>query len=153
MSTLPVICGGTHYFIQHFLFPPSELSFYRRDEGRDGDPLAIRWTPPGPCPPTSGLGPHLKALLDTFWRNDAVYPPNDGEGADGPRLTSRPVASGDHELLSMWRLLQAVDPNEAPRWHWRDGRKVRRSLERWWERGGGEVEKPPPQDTAERSAR
>lgn len=41
----------------------------------------------------------------------------------------------DSQLLSLHRLLAAVDPVEAGRWHWRDGRKVKRGLERWWERG------------------
>lgn len=158
LSTLPVICGGTHYFIQHFLFPPDELSFDCRKDPEGSDPLALRWTPPRACPPTPGLDPHLKALLDTFWRNDAVYPPREGaedSDAEGLRVTSRPVADTDHELLSMWKLLEAIDPNDAPRWHWRDERKVRRSIERWWERGGVDVEKPVVEDTARsgRSAR
>ncbi|GMK55265.1 hypothetical protein CspeluHIS016_0203210 [Cutaneotrichosporon spelunceum] len=149
-STLPVICGGTHYFIQHFLFPPDDLSFDRnREKGKENESLAIRWTPPHPMPPVpEDMDPHLRRLLETFWLNEAVYPPTDGPAEEveqsdpgSPRLTSRPVAGTDHELLSMWRLLEAVDPNDWVRWHWRDGRKVRRSIERWWERGGGEVEK------------
>lgn len=153
-STLPVICGGTHYFIQHFLFPPERLSL-ERTESRDKDPLAIRWTPPGPCPPTpEDMDPELKVLLDTFWRNDAIFPVNHTEPrADSPRLTSRPVASTDHELLSMWKLLNAVDPNDAPRWHWRDERKVRRAIERWWERGGAELVKAVPTETVAKGGR
>ncbi len=155
-STLPVICGGTHYFIQHYLFPPEELSFDRaREKERENDALAIRWTPPRPMPDVpEDMDPHLRRLLETFWRNDAVYPPAEGEDwrPGSPRLTSRPVAGTDHELLSMWRLLEAVDPSDSVRWHWRDGRKVRRSIERWWERGGGEVEKPTEEGSG-RSAR
>lgn len=45
----------------------------------------------------------------------------------------------EHQLYCIYALLAAVDPKEAGRWHWRDGRKVRRGLERWWERGGGDV--------------
>ncbi|BEJ16322.1 hypothetical protein CspHIS471_0509270 [Cutaneotrichosporon sp. HIS471] len=159
-STLPVVCGGTHYFIQHFLFPPDDLSFDRNPEkGKENDSLAIRWTPPRSMPPVpEDMDPHLRQLLETFWLNDAVYPPAEGpteEEESGPgstRLTSRPVAGTDHELLSMWRLLEAVDPNDSVRWHWRDGRKVRRSIERWWERGGGEVDKSS-EERAGRTAR
>jgi tRNA dimethylallyltransferase len=42
--------------------------------------------------------------------------------------------------LSLHQLLAAVDPQEAGRWHWRDGRKVKRGLERWWE-SSGSIEK------------
>lgn len=38
------------------------------------------------------------------------------------------------DLLSQWKLLDMVDPDEAQRWHWKDGRKVKRGIERWWER-------------------
>jgi hypothetical protein len=91
----------------------------------------------------------LRKLLDTFWTAEAVFPSRQGaegggdgvEGAEDGEVTrkSRPVAADDHELLSIWRVLEAVDPAEAQRWHWRDGRKERRGLERWWERGGGAV--------------
>lgn len=83
------------------------------------------------------MDPELVRLLDTFWTTEAVFPNAPPEAE--VRKTSRPVTSNDHQLLSIWRVLDAVDPNEAGRWHWRDERKVRRGLERWWERGGGEV--------------
>jgi len=89
------------------------------------------------------MDPELKTLLETFWRTDAVFPRRPEPTAEETvrnAKTSRPVANDDHEALSIWRVLEAVDPNEAGRWHWRDTRKVRRGLERWWERGGGEVE-------------
>lgn len=147
-TTLPIICGGTHYFIQHFLFPPKELSFDRPEEqraARASDPLATRWTPPCPCPPKPrNMPPELGALLDTFWMPDASFP--QGGQSHGEKLsegiipTSRPTATGNHELLSLWQVLNHVDPDEAKRWHWRDGRKVRRGIERWWERGGAKVQ-------------
>lgn len=147
-STLPIICGGTHYFIQHFLFPPKELSLERpreQIEARNSGPLAIRWTPPGPCPPTpQPMDPHLERLLNSFWLPNATYPPeSDAEpsSANGDVVPcSRPTVQSHHELLSLWRVLDSVDPNEARRWHWKDGRKVRRGIERWWERGGGRLQ-------------
>lgn len=40
-----------------------------------------------------------------------------------------PSASNDPDgALAMHRLLQALDPTVASRWHWRDTRKVLRSL-------------------------
>jgi tRNA dimethylallyltransferase len=140
-KTLPIICGGTHYFIQHFLFPPSELSFDRPADNDSFDPSEVRWKPPGPRPPIpADLDPSLVDLLGTFWMAEPNWParPEDPSSEPGPSR-SRPTVSEDSKLLSIHTLLKAVDPNEAGRWHWRDGRKVRRGLERWWERGGGDV--------------
>lgn len=144
-GTLPIICGGTHYFIQHFLFPPNELSLERPAEqqaARSSDPLATTWTPPGPCPPTPQDMPSaLRILLDTFWMPNASFPAaDDAPGtAKDTTPTSRPTLDSNHELLSLWKVLDSIDPREAQRWNWRDGRKVRRAIERWWERGGGAV--------------
>lgn len=56
----------------------------------------------------------------------------------GPSTSSsRPTVEHDAHLLALHQLLSAVDPKEAGRWHWKDGRKVRRGLERWWETNGG----------------
>lgn len=179
------MCGGTHYFIQHFLFPPGELSFERstsgpKDElaastdaenpstpGRPKSPVRpkpnLRWQPPGPHPPIDDL--HLSdeqvRLLDTFWTNEPVWRDSQASlssqevlsgvarldqlntaagrstsSTSGPSHTpSRPTVLADAQLLALHDLLKAVDPREAGRWHWRDGRKVRRGLERWWEGG------------------
>ncbi|ODN94193.1 hypothetical protein L198_05044 [Cryptococcus wingfieldii CBS 7118] len=143
LETLPIVCGGTHYFIQHFLFPPPELSFSREDSDGQGRPLEIRWFPPGPTPPTpENLTPALKRLLESFWLPDPVWPSAELETPSSPSTkaesskSSRPTVQDEYNLLSLFRLLEAVDPTEAGRWHWKDGRKVRRGLERWWERGG-----------------
>lgn len=148
-DALPIVCGGTHYFIQHFLFPPPELSFDRRPEkaaAEDFKPTDVRWKPPQPRPDVdvvAKLSPELSALLDTFWTDTPEWPARAGEAASsgndpGPSR-SRPTPTEEGQLLSLHELLQAVDPNEAGRWHWKDGRKVRRGLERWWERGGADV--------------
>ncbi|WVQ72623.1 hypothetical protein IAR50_002182 [Cryptococcus sp. DSM 104548] len=142
-DTLPIVCGGTHYFIQHFLFPPPELSFSREDSNTQAQPLAVRWCPPRPRPPIpDDLTPAMERLLDSFWLPDPVWPSADIESrplssteAESSK-SSRPTVQDENNLLSLFRLLEAVDPAEAGRWHWKDGRKVRRGLERWWERGG-----------------
>ncbi|KAL7421916.1 tRNA dimethylallyltransferase, mitochondrial [Cryptotrichosporon argae] len=130
---LPIICGGTHYFIQHFLFPPPELS---TDRSRAQDPHELRWTPPCPCPAVDVDGVTAR-LLETFWTTAPAWPAA-AASSETPGVGSRirPTAETDVQLLALWKVLEAVDPNEAGRWHWRDGRKVRRGLERWWERRG-----------------
>ena len=70
----------------------------------------------------------LERLLNTFWTEHPTWPKSDA----GP---SSPKGETDDQLLSLHRLLSAIDPKEAGRWHWRDGRKVRRGIERWWENG------------------
>lgn len=156
---LPIICGGTHYFIQHFLFPPPEMSFDRRPssegissesvpdleelESRHDEPAARhqRWSPPFPRPKVpNDMDPALLRLLDTFYTSYPVYP-NSGEKDEneaGPsnHNTTRLVPTDPDQLLSLHKLLATIDPREAGRWDWRDGRKVRRGIERWWERGG-----------------
>jgi tRNA A37 N6-isopentenylltransferase MiaA len=140
--TLPIVCGGTHYFIQHFLFPPSDLSFDRPDPPTESQG-SKRWNPPHPRPETpNDLDPELERLLETFWTDTPVWPTNPNaidfdENEAGP---SRHVLGSetDDQLLALHQLLAAVDSKEAGRWHWRDGRKVRRGLERWWETNGSQ---------------
>ncbi|WVF71306.1 hypothetical protein IAT40_006109 [Kwoniella sp. CBS 6097] len=152
-SSLPIVCGGTHYFIQHFLFPPPELSLKRRssltEKGKGlPDTSKMRWNPPGPRPPVpEDITRAMLDLLDTFWTPQPKWPTaknmshetgtSDGILADpSSSSSSRPTLTEDDQLLTLHRLLCTVDPKEGGRWHWRDGRKVRRGLERWWERGG-----------------
>lgn len=143
---LPIICGGTHYFIQHFLFPPGEMSLTRApsESGPIGgtiDLLASRWKPPCPRPSTPGLDSEMTELLETFWTPEPIWPvrpklPIQSRQPIAGPSRPRPTVEDESQLLSLHQLLAAVDPKEAGRWHWRDGRKVRRGLERWWERGG-----------------
>lgn len=137
--TLPIVCGGTHYFIQHFLFPPESLSFERGSTTS----APRRWEPPHPQPRIPGdMDPELRRLLDTFWTERPVWPGEAEEAGPSTHASNLSAEAKDQRLLSLHRLLAAVDPGEAGRWHWRDGRKVRRGLERWWEKNG-----EGPQDT------
>ena len=153
---LPIICGGTHYFVQHFLFPPSDMSFDRPAEeviekksATQGDSVEImlnestishqRWSPPSSRPKVpDDMDPGLLKLLETFYTSDPVYPNSEGveESEAGPSnyKTTRLVPTDPGQLLSLHKLLATIDPREAGRWDWRDGRKVRRGIERWWER-------------------
>lgn len=110
-GTVPILAGGTHYWLQHLLFPPPELDTSRVRKREE------RWAPKGPPPPNDLQG-EWKTLLDTF-HGDAVYP--------------KGRADEDWRKLSVWRLLEMVDPNEARRWHWRDTRKVVTALQRWYD--------------------
>lgn len=47
-----------------------------------------------------------------------------------------PIATDEAEkTLQLWQLLDALDPEMAARWHWKDSRKVLRNLEIMVERG------------------
>lgn len=146
LTDLPIICGGTHYYTQHFLFPPARLNLDRSSvEGSKSN--NTKWRPP--CTLAEVLDtldrtdpevserirtePGVREFLETFWTASPIVPDSWRAGPDG-------------ELLALHRLLAVVDVREAGRWHWRDGRKVRRGLERWWEgmegvtRGKGDVQ-------------
>lgn len=140
-GVIPIVCGGTHYFIQHFLIPPESLSFERPKPANDH---TKRWEPPHPRPPIpKDLNPELERLLDTFWTDHPIWPGGTEEGTSvgaGPSNSSRPTIEDDSHLLALHQLLHAIDLKEAGRWHWRDGRKVRRGIERWWETNGAQSE-------------
>lgn len=146
-TDLPIICGGTHYYTQHFLFPPARLNVERSPVAEGSKSANTKWRPP--CALAQVLEtldgrdlvvaqrirtePGVREYLETFWTPHPVIPDAWRAGPDG-------------ELLALHRLLAVVDAREAGRWHWRDGRKVRRGLERWWEglhgvkSGQGEVQ-------------
>jgi len=99
-NKIPIVVGGTSYWIQHLVFPD-------RLVGKDSQP-----------PSPSCLSENLLSKLSPDERdliNKLPDPP--------------PSASTDPDsALAMHRLLQALDPTVASRWHWRDTRKVLRSL-------------------------
>lgn len=140
-ASLPIVCGGTHYFIQHFLFPPPELSLSRTSHGEQADlstdrtPTQRAWQPPCPLTPTPTLDSSSRTLLETFWTSQPQWPAAAIVSAETQSGNATNTASNwtDAQLLALHRLLHALDPDEAGRWHWRDGRKVKRAIERWWE--------------------
>ena len=108
------------------------------------------WQPPCDLPDTPQLAdrPDLRNLLETFWTSRPIWPssvataaepdttsPLQSEAGPSSGLCGKNTAANwtDDQLLSLHSLLATLDPNEAQRWHWRDGRKVKRSIERWWE--------------------
>ncbi|EKM55781.1 uncharacterized protein PHACADRAFT_161824 [Phanerochaete carnosa HHB-10118-sp] len=103
---IPIVVGGTSYWIQHLIFPGRLAAF-------DADVAAA-------TAPVSGLSPRLaqaadllpSELLSLYHNLPAVATDVDAESA-----------------LALHRLLTALDPAVAQRWHWKDTRKVLRSLE------------------------
>jgi hypothetical protein len=156
LTTLPIICGGTHYYTQHFLFPPSRLSLDRTSSDSTASKSKNnKWRPRDSLDEVletlerseEGRGvvrrirtePGVREYLDTFYLPNPTFPPTWIQPSETPpRQSTKPhnlnaSSLSDQQLLAQHRLLTLVDEREAGRWHWRDGRKVKRGLERWWE--------------------
>ncbi|TFY71261.1 hypothetical protein EVG20_g1741 [Dentipellis fragilis] len=102
---IPIIVGGTSYWIQHLIFPD------RLAADPDHPARTLDSTP------SEGLATSLAQLPPELLRLFYALP-------DIP-----PSASEDPEgAFSLHALLSALDPVVASRWHWRDTRKVLRNL-------------------------
>ncbi|CAO1636320.1 unnamed protein product [Parajaminaea phylloscopi] len=119
---LPILCGGTTYYMQHLLFPGNVVTA-RGTEASSGDPNESHGEP------DTSVG--------------AVMPPQDDELAaamDGLTIANRSTwqailtsatKTSVHDLPSardLWDLLDALDPVMARRWHPSDARKITNSL-------------------------
>lgn len=109
MNQVPIVVGGTSYWIQHLLFP---------------NRLANKDVNSTPRAATSGYPMSTSLLhsisqltpsLSNLWTALPESPPN--------------AVTHPEDALSLHELLQALDPPVASRWHWRDTRKVLRSLQ------------------------
>ncbi|KAF8892663.1 IPP transferase-domain-containing protein [Infundibulicybe gibba] len=95
-NQIPIIVGGTSYWIQHLIFP-NRLP-------------TVPTTPQVPHDLIASLPPHLLTLYLSL--------------PDHP-----PLAESDPDAAFLLHsLLTALDPAVAARWHWKDTRKVLRSL-------------------------
>lgn len=110
MNQIPIVVGGTSYWIQHLLFP-------NRLANKD-----LSSTLPGVsasgCPISASLQYSVSELtpsLLNLWTALPESPPN--------------AVTHPEDALSLHELLQALDRPVASRWHWRDTRKVLRSLQ------------------------
>lgn len=112
---LPIVVGGTAYYVQHLIAPPVPAS---KAPARDFHQRAAL------LPPDQR---HLLHLLPQLPNSSATstYPP----GFPVHLLPER--LQGDSEAFAWdcWNLLNALDAETASRWHWRDIRKVRRQIE------------------------
>ena len=103
--------GGTSYWIQHLIFPERMASF-EKPEDAPPSPSAINASQPSEAyaKAFASLPPEL---LDLFSNLPEQAPTADAD----PRQSS-----------DLHKLLTALDPLVAQRWHWRDSRKVLTSL-------------------------
>lgn len=100
---LPIIVGGTSYWIQHLIFPSQLIH-------KDPSPGVVVWSEKLKKS-AEALPPHLLNLLQNL--------PHEA-----------PSAKIDPDkAFQMHQLLSALDPTISQRWHWKDTRKVLRSLE------------------------
>ncbi|KAG8804953.1 hypothetical protein FRC18_006953 [Serendipita sp. 400] len=105
----PIIVGGTSYWLQNLLF---------------SNRIVADTNVPQSSPPDNTL----QAALDGLSSDQlALY---------GNLPQRPPVASEEPEdTYNLWKLLEALDPEMAARWHWKDSRKVLRNLEIMAEHG------------------
>ncbi|RDX45420.1 tRNA isopentenyltransferase [Lentinus brumalis] len=106
---VPIVVGGTSYWIQHLIFPERMASFHKPS----GEPTSKSV----PSPPSEAYANALACLpsemLSLFNNLPEAAPSADTD----PHLT-----------MSLHQLLTMLDPLVAQRWHWRDSRKVLTNL-------------------------
>jgi len=107
-NTLPVIVGGTTYWIQHLLFPNRLVGHPSKQWNREN----IEFSPIVEQCLTS-LSGEQRQLFDTL--------PVGNSSAE--------TTPSDDYSLQLHALLSSIDPDMASRWHWRDTRKVLRNLQ------------------------
>ena len=107
-NEVPIVVGGTSYWIQHLIFPERMASLDKSSEQA----------------PTTPVSPPSQAYADAF----ASLPP-ELLALFNNLPESAPNADADpHLTLNLHRLLTMFDPLVAQRWHWRDSRKVLTNL-------------------------
>nr|GAT57573.1 tRNA isopentenyltransferase [Mycena chlorophos] len=98
-NQVPIVVGGTSYWMYHLIFPD-------------------RLSQHAPIP-----------MSDTILASLASLPPELRELFNSLPSQQAPDAALDPDAAARaHRLLQALDPQMAARWHWKDTRKVFRSL-------------------------
>lgn len=110
---LPVIVGGTSYWLQSLLFTNQLVVDGPTSEDGKRAPQ---------------LTEDLHAALEKLSAEElALFNNLPGDAPKGPRETKY--------ARKLWELLDKLDPEMAARWHWKDCRKVLRSLEIIVEKG------------------
>lgn len=106
-NEIPIVIGGTSYWIQHLLFPNRLASDGPPSLSEDSD----RFRSAIPERFISKLPPDLLNLFDQL-----------------PEQAPSAISDPDRASL-LYKLLQTLDEPVAARWHWRDTRKVLRALQ------------------------
>lgn len=112
-ACLPIVVGGTTYYMQHLLFPGRLISKERETQWSDDEEAPPALTPAAQAALNEQLS-SLNAEQRQTWDKLAAT-----------RLGSTP---SDVEPLQLWACLNVLDPDMSRRWHWKDTRKVARSL-------------------------
>ncbi|OSD02771.1 tRNA isopentenyltransferase [Trametes coccinea BRFM310] len=108
-NQIPIVVGGTSYWIQHLIFPERMASLGKSEGGTaDGNAASA---------PSEQLSNALALLPEELFGLFNHLP------EQAPNADEDPAAA--HKLHD---LLMALDPLVAKRWHWRDTRKVLSSL-------------------------
>ncbi|KAH9946381.1 tRNA isopentenyltransferase [Epithele typhae] len=98
---VPIVVGGTSYWIQHLIFPERMASIEKPSESLGIVPTSSQAFSDA----LAALPEELRALFDKL-----------PEQAPLPEFEDAPLA--------LHRLLAGLDPSVAQRWHWRDTRRV-----------------------------
>ncbi|KAI0075461.1 tRNA isopentenyltransferase [Panus rudis PR-1116 ss-1] len=111
-NQIPIVVGGTAYWIQHLIFPNRLASLEKTEltDERKSDTSS-------PAPMSDQLRRAVNSLSPQSLRLYENIP--------------KQLGSDDidrEEAFAMHSLLASLDPQVAQRWHWRDSRKVLRSL-------------------------
>jgi tRNA dimethylallyltransferase len=106
-NELPIIIGGTSYWIQHLIFPNRLVS---KEPSVSETPKVVEWSESLQASIAS-LPPELLTLLENL-----------------PEEAPSAKADPD-QAFQLHKLLSVLDPIISQRWHWKDTRKVLRSLE------------------------
>ncbi|KAF8589983.1 tRNA isopentenyltransferase [Ramaria rubella] len=113
-KTIPIVVGGTAYWMQHLLFPNRLTSF--EDPDYPEFQSTRRNTPPSNSPALEkGIASLPEPLLELF--------------------VNLPKKPNPEQGFTLYSLLSVLDPTMASRWHWKDTRKVLRNLEIIKEKG------------------
>src|ERR1700753_3937080 len=100
-NEIPIVVGGTLYWMQHLIFPDRLTGMKPEQSPTISENIRTS---------LASLPPHLLDLFNCLPEQppDAALDPDAG--------------------ATLHRLLHHLDPSMAARWHWRDTRKVFRSL-------------------------
>lgn len=109
MKKIPIVVGGTSYWIQHLIFPDRLASKDTISPASENVPI--------PGVDSQSLARNISSLNP---EGLALY----GSISEAPD----PDSMGAELALKYHALLSALDPVMAARWHWKDTRKVLRSL-------------------------
>ncbi|KAG8927866.1 hypothetical protein FRC02_007647 [Tulasnella sp. 418] len=111
---VPIVAGGTLYWVQHLLFPNRLLSLESDDSQRAGSS----------APSIAPLSPELRISLSKLSKEEQTLFDNLPD-----RSRSEPDHLSEDAAWSLHSLLSKLDPVTGARWHWKDSRKIVRSLE------------------------